>query len=182
MRIIGGSHKGKILKVPVGLPVRPTTDYAKEALFNILNNKVDIEDLTVLDLFAGTGNITLEFASRGAADITSVDIDQKCIAFIKKMSLELGFKNIKVIKDDCFRFIKENNGMYDLIFCDAPYDNEKLKELAQLISENKLLKEDGLLIIEHPERINFKSDLEVVDHRNYGKVNFSFFKHKSVIE
>ncbi len=87
MRIIGGSHKGKVLKVPAGLPVRPTTDYAKEALFNILNNKIDIEGLTVLDLFAGTGNITLEFASRGASDITSVDIDQKCVAFIKKMSL-----------------------------------------------------------------------------------------------
>ncbi len=178
MRIIGGSHKGKILKVPVGLPVRPTTDYAKEALFNILINKVDIENLSVLDLFAGTGNITLEFASRGASEITSIDINQNCIAFIKKMSLELGFKNIKVIKDDCFRFIKEHSSNYDLIFCDAPYDNEKLKDLPQLISESKLLKEDGLLIIEHPEKINFKSDFELADHRNYGKVNFSFFKHK----
>ena len=153
MRIISGKYKGKNLIVPKGLPVRPTTDYAKESLFNILNNTISFRELNILELFAGTGNIGFEFMSRGAKSITSVDLDFKCIQFIKKMNKEIGIEG-RVIRSEAFRFVKSNK---DLIF------------------DKGLLQEEGLLIIEHKKEIDFSLAKNYTSTRQYGKVNFSFF-------
>ena len=127
MRIIGGTHKGRRITPPPRLPVRPTTDLAKESLFNILNNLIDFEDLRVLDLFAGTGNITFEFASRQAAVVDSVDINFKCLEFIRATAKELQFGNIRTFRADVFKFIKRPPAQpYDLIFSDAPYELEQI--------------------------------------------------------
>ena len=175
MRIVSGKYKGKNIIAPKGLPARPTTDYAKESLFNVLNNKISFEGINVLDLFAGTGNIGYEFMSRGASNITSVESDFKSIQFIKKMNKELELNN-KVIRSDVFRFIKSNKGQYDLIFADPPYALENILSLPTLIFKHNLLKTNCFLIIEHDKSIDF-SDFHFFENvRQYGKVNFSFFK------
>lgn len=177
MRIIGGSHKGRNIIAPGNLPVRPTTDFAKEGLFNMLANKIDFEGMEILDLFAGTGNITYEFASRGAKNVLAVDINFHCTTFIRSTAEKLKLENIRVIKSDVFRFVNTCNQSFDLIFSDAPYDLEKVKELPDKIFEKKLLKAEGLLIVEHSEEHNFATHPHFSEHRNYGKVNFSFFKN-----
>lgn len=174
MRIISGKYKGKNLIVPKGLPVRPTTDYAKESLFNILNNTISFQDLNILELFAGTGNIGYEFMSRGAKNITSVDLDFKCIQFIKKMNKEIGIEG-RVIRSESFRFVKSNKDKYNLIYADPPYEIDNLLLLPDLIFEKGLLLEDGLLIIEHKKEIDFSKAKNYTNTRRYGKVNFSFF-------
>ncbi len=175
MRIISGTHKGKIIKVPKGLPVRPTTDFAKEALFNILANKIDFENTTVLDLFSGTGHISLEFASRGSKSITGVDKNVQCVVFLKSISKELNF-DINAIKDDVFDFLKKNKLKFDLIFADPPYDLENISSINELIFTNDLLNEKGILIIEHGPKTNLESCAGFTRHRKYGNVNFSFFE------
>jgi 16S rRNA (guanine966-N2)-methyltransferase len=177
MRIINGTHQGKIIKVPKGLPVRPTTDFAKEALFNILNSKLYFEDVEFLDLFSGTGHISLEVASRGGKNITSVDNDFKCVSFLKAISKDFKF-NINTIKADVFDFLKASKLSYDLIFADPPYNLENIQHIHTLVFENKLLKENGVLIIEHGPKTTLQTLTHFTQHRKYGNVNFSFFETK----
>lgn len=177
MRIISGKHKSKRITAPKKLPVRPTTDMAKEALFNILNNKYYFEDIALLDLFAGTGNISYEFASRGTKNIVSVDADYGCVKFIDKISMELDF-GISTIKSDVFSFLEKSRLKVDIIFADPPYDLsiEDFTKIPRLVFKNKMLLDDGMLIIEHSKH----TDLSSLDHfsnqRRYGGSVFSFFE------
>ncbi len=175
MRIISGSHKGRNIIAPNDLPVHPTTDFAKTALFNILYSYFNFEDLSVLDLFAGTGNISFEFASRGSKAITSVDENIKCTTFIKSFAEKLNFDKIRVIKNDVFTYLKRTEDKFDLIFADPPYDLENTEEIAELVFSKNLLNKDGWLIIEHPKRKNFETHPNFYQHREYGKVNFTIF-------
>jgi len=176
MRIIGGLHKGKFLKVPKDLPVRPTTDFAKEALFNILNNKVDFTELTVLDLFSGTGHIALEFASRGATAVSAVDMNVKCVRFLSETNKQLNL-NITAIKSDVFEFLKKSGGQYQLIFADPPYDLPNIADIHQWVFEKNMLAQNGLLIIEHGPKTNLAELKGFEQMRKYGHVHFSFFWH-----
>lgn len=179
MRIIGGVHKGKNITAPKHLPVRPTTDFAKEALFNILNNRIDIEGSQVLDLFSGTGHISLEFASREAKQVVSVDMHFACVKFLKNISGQLDLHQIISEKADVFKFLKQHHGKYDIIFADPPYDLPNIPEIHQLVFEHELLNHDGLLIIEHGPKTKLDSLSHFQEHRKYGNVNFSFFGFNS---
>ncbi len=176
MRIVSGTHKGKKITAPKKLPVRPTTDFAKEALFNILNNRVDLDELRVLDLFAGTGNISFEFASRGAKDIVSVDDHFGCVKFIQKIAGELKMP-IKTLKTDVFKYLRVAQVPYDIIFADPPYnfELEQLQEIVQKVFSNGLLSENGLLIIEHTKHHDLSSLPHFDEARRYGSSVFSFF-------
>lgn len=176
MRLISGSHAGRVLRVPAGLPVRPTTDLAKESLFNILNNRVDFEGLKVLDLFSGTGNISLEFASRGAGQVLSVDSNPKCIDFLSKTARSFGFEHVVTIRSDVFRFLARPAGSFDIVFADPPYDMASRETLPGLIFGSNFLLVDGWLIVEHDSRISFKKEPGFAEERKYGKVHFSFFR------
>ena len=178
MRIIRGLYKGKKIIAPSNLPVRPTTDYAKESLFNILENNLTLEDLNILDLFSGTGNIAYEFASRGAKFISCVDINYHCFNFIQKTIQTLGISNARVIKQDVFRYLKTTSACYDLIFADPPYALEGINTLPDLVFEKKLLHSNGWLIIEHDENSDFSSHEKFLFSKVYGKVNFSFFQQE----
>jgi 16S rRNA (guanine966-N2)-methyltransferase len=176
MRIIGGIHKGRSIVPPKGLPVRPTTDFAKEALFNILNNQLNFDELSVLDLFSGTGHISLEFASRGAKQITAVDQNFKCIGFLKSMSSSLNL-DVNTVKQDVFDFLKSNRQTFDLIFADPPYDLTEIPMIHQLIVDKQLLNPNGMLIIEHGSKTSLESLVFYEKTRRYGNVNFSFFRN-----
>lgn len=178
MRIISGQYKGKRLTAPKSLPVRPTTDFAKEALFNILNHRIDFNEVTVLDLFAGTGNISYEFASRGAEEIWAVDADFGCIKFISKTAEELEFP-IKAIKSDVYKYLASAAGSFNVVFADPPYAFaiEQMDSLVQSLYANNWIKEDGMVIIEHTKHINLSSILNFTEARKYGGSVFSFF-HK----
>lgn len=178
MRIISGSHKSRQIKPPKNLPVRPTTDMAKEALFNILVNNFDLNEVIVLDLFAGTGNITYEFASRGALGVTSIDTELRCVDFIRTTARDLGFEAVLAFRSDAFRFLQNTQNSYDIIFCDPPYDMEGIEVIPRIVLEKKLLKEDGWLIIEHSDRIKFNDTPGFMQDRHYGSVNFSIFTDK----
>ncbi|GMN11850.1 16S rRNA (guanine(966)-N(2))-methyltransferase RsmD [Croceitalea sp. MTPC9] len=177
MRIISGKYKGKRLTAPKKLPVRPTTDMAKEALFNILNNRYFFEDLSVLDLFSGTGNISFEFASRGSGNITAVDGHTGCIRFISKTSTELNFE-IDTVKSDVFKFLERTKNKYDIIFADPPYDLglDKFSKIPELVFSNGLLLEEGALIIEHAEQTDLSELSHFTEKRKYGSSVFSFFE------
>ena len=174
MRIIGGSLKGRIIKFPKDLPVRATTDFAKEGLFNILVNKLDFDATAVLDLFSGSGHISLEFASRGSENITAVDENFKCVTFLKTISQELNL-NVNAVKSDVFDFLKKTSSKFDLIFADPPYEMENIPMIHQLVFEKQLLQPGGLLIIEHGPRTKLDTLGNFSQHRKYGNVNFSFF-------
>jgi len=148
VRIISGKYKGRRISPPRNLPVRPTTDMSKEALFNVLNNHFNFEGLKVLDLFSGTGNISYEFASRGSNNITSVDGDFGCVKFIKQTATEYDF-NIAAIKSDVLKFIEKSKAKYDIIFADPPYafEQKTFESIVLSIFENNLLEEDGMMII-----------------------------------
>jgi 16S rRNA (guanine966-N2)-methyltransferase len=176
LRIISGKYKGKKINPPAGFKARPTTDYARESLFNILVNRVDLESLVVLDLFSGTGSISFEFASRGASVVHLVEKDSKHIAFIKRMSDEMKFDNIKTIHIDVRAYLKVSKFKYDLVFADPPYDLVWLSTLPDLVLSSGIIKEDGFFILEHPKNISFASHRFFSEHRNYGSVNFSFFR------
>jgi 16S rRNA (guanine(966)-N(2))-methyltransferase RsmD len=177
MRIIGGKYKSRLLPaIPKGFGARPTTDFAKENLFNILENSFDISEVKVLDLFAGTGGISYEFASRGSAHVDTVEIKPLHFSYIKKTSEMLGFKQIHVIRNDSFRFLKFCTEVYDIIFADPPYNNGQIAMIPKLVSENKLLNEGGCLIIEHSATVNFSETEGFSQQRKYGSVNFSFFR------
>lgn len=179
MRIISGQFKGRRISAPKKLPVRPTTDMAKEALFNILNNLYYLDDISVLDLFSGTGNISYEFASRGTKQITAVDADFGCIKFINKTAEDFEMQ-ISTIKSDVFKFLEKSKQKYTIIFADPPYafDLEKFSKIPELVFKNEMLEETGLLIVEHPKQTDL-SQLENFGYsKSYGGNMFSFFELK----
>jgi 16S rRNA (guanine966-N2)-methyltransferase len=161
-----------------GLEARPTTDFAKEGLFNVLGNIYDFEETEVLDLFSGTGSISLEFASRGSQHIDAVELNPRHASFIAKTAQELKFRQIRVLKTSVYQFLKSCAHTYDIIFADPPYDMEGVTELPGLILEKGILKEGGMLILEHSKKLDFSTHANLVNHRNYGSVNFSFFEPK----
>lgn len=175
IRIIGGELKGRRITAPSNLPVRPTTDYAKEGLFNVLNNRIDFTSVKALDLFAGTGNISYELGSRGCPEITAVDAEFRCIRFIGETAEKLGLKQIRTVRSDVYTFISRAKAQWDLIFADPPFAQTGLVKIPGLIFENKLLRPGGILIVEHPERIIFPDTANLLENRHYGKVNFSIF-------
>lgn len=161
---------------PASLPVRPTTDLAKESLFNILNNHVDFESIEVLDLFAGTGNISYEFMSRGSPGVTSVDLEPRCTGFISRMAEKLEFSNLHVICAEALAFLRSSRRQWDLIFADPPFGYKDLRGIAGLVKEKDLLRSGGWLILEHPKETDL-SDLPWFDqHRQYSRVHFSIFR------
>ena len=177
MRIISGALKGKRISAPRKLPVRPTTDMAKEGLFNILNNNFSFEDCVVLDLFAGTGNISYEFASRGSKNILAVDENRHCAKFIKETAMKLGF-NIQTLKMDAFKYLEKARTKFDIIFADPPYafSKEEFRGIVELVFDNCLLREEGLLILEHSARTDLAQLRDFDYQRKYGGSVFSFFK------
>lgn len=178
MRIISGSHKGRQIIPDKNFSARPTTDFAKENLFNVLSNYIDIEGAKVLDLFSGTGSISYEFASRGAAEIISVESNFKHYAFIKRVAQELNFKNIKLYRTDAFIACKKLKGQkFDLIFADPPYNLDKIADVPAAIFGNELLNEEGLAIVEHPASVDYSHLPYFSEHRQYGSVNFSIFRY-----
>jgi 16S rRNA (guanine966-N2)-methyltransferase len=179
VRIIGGKYGGRKLHPPRNLPVRPTTDYAKEALFNILNNLVDFEALRVLDLFAGTGSISIEFLSRGASEVVAVDQDFKCIEFIRKTKEVLGDDRLKPVRANIFSFLERSVSTFDLVFADPPYDLARIGEFPGLVLKNQLLTEEGWFVLEHSGKFSFESHPFFRQHRVYGNVNFTFFQYSS---
>lgn len=178
MRIIAGNLRGRRLNPPPTLPVRPTTDMARESLFNILNNYVDYEDCSVMDLFAGTGAVSLEFVSRGVRDVTSVDINAQCADFIKQTALQFGVQNIHVVRADVFDLLKRLNRKFDIIFADPPYALDNLASLPDMVFAKEALTDDGIFVLEHPREFNFEDHPHFWQHRAYGKVNFTFFAMK----
>jgi len=176
MRIIGGILKGLRLNPPTNLPVRPTTDLAKEALFNILLNKIEFEDIKVLDLFSGTGNISLEFASRGASEVVSVDRSVQCIHYLNDTSRQHKLTQIKTFKADVLKYLQIETEQYDVIFADPPYDLNQIPEIPKIIFDKNLLLPGGLLIVEHQSLQNLSSHPAFVEHRKYGHSSFSFFQ------
>jgi 16S rRNA (guanine966-N2)-methyltransferase len=174
MRIVSGKWKGKRIVAPKNLPTRPTTDFAKEGLFNILNNRFFFDDLRVLDLFAGTGNIAYEFASRGAGEITCVDQNKGCMRFIGEMADDLG-ANIQPVQLDAWLFVQKTTTSYDIVFADPPYDWDKHEALAEAIIQKGFLKEGGEAIIEHSADTDLSHLPGFFEHRKYGHVHFSFF-------
>jgi len=176
MRIISGNYKGRAITPNKSFNARPTTDFAKESLFNILNNNFDYKTLDVLDLFTGTGSISYEFASRGANFVTCVDISYKNIEFIRKTAEDLQL-NIKPVKANVFGFLNYCKKTFNIIFADPPYELNKIDTLPNLILEKKLLKNNGWLIVEHSAKTDLSSCIGFFDKRVYGKVNFSFIKY-----
>lgn len=176
MRIISGSHKGKIIRAPKNFKLRPTTDIAKESLFNILNNWYDFQDLHVLDLFAGIGSISLEFASRGAKSIQAVEIHSKHSSFIERTAEDLSFHNLKVLRADALNYINKTAQQFDIIFADPPYTFDQYPLIPESVFANNLLTENGTLIIEHSKANSLSNIARFHEQRNYGKVCFSFFE------
>jgi 16S rRNA (guanine(966)-N(2))-methyltransferase RsmD len=178
MRIIGGKFKGRRFNPPAkNWPTRPTTDFSKEGLFNILYNMLDFESLKVLDLFGGTGNHSYEFISRGCQDVTYVDKFPGCVAFAKKTAKELGIEEyIQIYKADVFKFMHRNQTQYDYIFAGPPYGLPNIDDIPDLIFKYELLREDGLFVMEHNPNHSYQDHPHYVQERHYGKTIFSFFR------
>ena len=177
MRIIRGFLKSRRFSVPKNFPSRPTTDFAKEGLFNVLENSYTLKDLSILDLCAGTGNISLEFASREAGKITSVDTNYNCCKFINQLVKEHNLTDVvNVVKADVRDYIKKCEQKYNLVFVDPPYEIAFYTQLVEGIFEREILKENGLLIIEHGKKTDFSMHPRFTKLKNYGNVNFSFFE------
>ncbi|MBQ6693495.1 MAG: 16S rRNA (guanine(966)-N(2))-methyltransferase RsmD [Bacteroidaceae bacterium] len=176
MRIISGKYKGRHFDVPRNFKARPTTDFAKENLFNILLNYIDFENTEALDLFSGTGSISLELMSRGCPQVTSIEIDAQHFAHLRKTASALNEKAWHIVRDDAFRFIKRATASYDLIFADPPYALKELPKIPALIMESNLLKEGGLFVFEHGKDNDFSKHAQFFRHIAYGSVNFSFFR------
>jgi 16S rRNA (guanine966-N2)-methyltransferase len=176
MRIISGEFRGRRINPPKNLPVRPTTDFAKEGIFNVLNHLVDYFETDVADLFAGTGNMSFEFISRGCPTVTSVDIEQRCVTFIGENARRLGMDGLQAVRSNVYVFLKHPFRKFDLVFADPPYDMPGISEFPGFIMDSGVLKEDGLLVMEHSERYDFSADTAYLQSRAYGKVHFTIFK------
>ena len=188
MRIITGKYKGRHFDIPKTFKARPTTDFAKENIFNVLTQYIDFEDATALDLFSGTGSITLELLSRGCEHVISVELDRDHHRFIQQCVQKLtsqgdgsfvAQKNrppVRCLRGDVFRFIKSCKQQFDFIFADPPYALKELPTIPSLIFEKGLLKDDGIFVFEHGKDYDFSDDPHFVEHRSYGSVNFSIFR------
>ncbi|WP_027418325.1 RsmD family RNA methyltransferase [Crocinitomix catalasitica] len=176
MRIISGALKGKRFFPPKKFPSRPTTDLAKESLFNILDNRVYFEKLEVLDLFAGTGNVSLEFLSRGVGKLISIDSHFVSNRFQEKLKRELDLKNWLIYKQDAIKYLENATGQFDIIFADPPFDFKDTNNLPALIFDKNLLVDDGILVVEHGQETNMSHCVNYKLTRNYGGVYFSFFE------
>jgi len=177
MRIISGSLKGRRITAPKKLPVRPTTDRSKEALFNILANWVEFSEIRVLDLFSGTGNISYEFGSRGVNDIVAVDQNKYCTRFIEETCTNLDL-NVAVVCKNVFDYLKKPHQNFDVVFADPPYDlpEEEFMKLVTLVFEGNWLKENGQLVVEHSKQYNLDDHPNFESSRNYGSNTFSFYE------
>lgn len=176
MRIITGRYKGRHFDIPRTFKARPTTDFAKENIFNVLQGYTDFDGKTALDLFAGTGSISLELASRGCQQVVSVEADRDHAAFIRQCFAKLGADNQLLIRGDVFKFLKTCGQSFDFIFADPPYALRELPQIPDLILESTLLGPDGLLVFEHGKDHDFSQHPRFVEHRQYGSVNFSIFR------
>lgn len=179
-RIISGKWKAKKIAAPKNFDVRPTTDFAKEALFSILENTYDMQSISVLDLFAGIGSISLEFASRGCQDVTSVEMNPKHTGFINSTASELDMAlQVNVQRGNVFDWLKKfrNKKSFEIVFADAPFETEEKKyyEMLSLVLNNKYLKKNGVFVVEHQSRLKFEHP-NLIETRKYGNVSFSFFE------
>lgn len=179
MRIISGSKKGILIRPPAGLPIRPTTDFCKESLFNILENQIHFEQSSMLDLFAGSGAISFEFASRGSNDIVAVDKHPKCISFIRSESMKHGFKQIKTFRTESQKYLQRTTKSFDIIFADPPYNFNQYDDLINYIFKAGKLNKSGILIIEHAEQVDFSNHIFLKEKRKYGQSVLSFFQDKN---
>ncbi len=175
MRIITGKYKGRHFDIPRSFKARPTTDFAKENLFNVLNGYIDFDGAEALDLFSGTGSISLEMLSRGCSKVISVESDKDHHAFIRQCLKKLNIDNCIALRGDVFKFVKSCRKQFDLVFADPPYTLENLAEIPTLIRERNILKPEGIFVLEHGKTLNFENEPNYVEHRAYGSVNFTFF-------
>jgi len=175
VRIISGTYRGKKIRPPKNLKARPTTDIAKESLFNILIHRLDFEGLDILDLFAGTGSISYEFASRGVQSVVAVEMAPVHFKFIQQTCRNLEMEMVTVIRGDAFRYLKKPYQSFDIVFADPPYDHPRLAELPDLVLTTELLTGNGLFILEHPANFTFSAHPRFSEIRKYGGVNFTIF-------
>jgi 16S rRNA (guanine(966)-N(2))-methyltransferase RsmD len=175
LRIISGKYKGRHIPVPSSFKARPTTDFAREGLFNVLSNSWEFDQLLVLDLFAGTGSIGLEFASRGAGRVDMVETDSKYSRFLQRTVESLEAENIRVYRSDAMQFIRNSPSLYDIVFADPPYDLEIIPEIPDRVLDAKIIADEGWLILEHGRTNSFSSHPAFFDQRKYGSVHLSFF-------
>jgi 16S rRNA (guanine966-N2)-methyltransferase len=175
VRIISGIFRGKQIHPPANFKARPTTDFAKESLFNILIHQYSIEDMDVLDLFSGTGSITYEFASRGARSVLALEMAPLHYKFIQESCRSMELDQVTVIRADAFRYLQNPIQSFDIIFADPPYDHKGLTELPDLVLSTGILNNEGLFILEHPGKYSFTAHPRFLQHRKYGGVNFTFF-------
>lgn len=183
MRVISGIYKRRRFEVPRTFKARPTTDFAKENLFNVLNNYIDFEDgVTALDLFAGTGSISIELVSRGCNQVVSVEKDPQHLSFINKVMKEVKTNKCFPLRADVFQYIDRCHQQFDFIFADPPYALKNLAEIPNKIFEKGILKEDGLFVLEHGKDLSFEDHPHFLEHRHYGSVNFTFFSYHTAEE
>ena len=182
MRIITGLYKGRHFEIPRSFKARPTTDFAKENIFNVMNGFIDFEDATALDLFAGTGSISLELLSRGCRQVVSVEMDRDHANFIRQCMQKIGTEKDILIRVDVFRFLKSCHQQFDFIFADPPYQLKELETIPSLILDDALLKENGILVLEHGKHNDFSASPFFIERRSYGSVNFSIFRNAPKVE
>ncbi|HPF91425.1 MAG: 16S rRNA (guanine(966)-N(2))-methyltransferase RsmD [Flavobacteriales bacterium] len=175
MRIVGGKYRNRRLHPPHEMEARPTTDFAKEGLFNVLQHSIPLEGIRVLDLFAGTGNISLEFLSRGAAEVISVEQDRDLFAFMQRTARELNENGWRMVKGDVFTFLGSHRGQYDVVFADPPFQLDGIDRIPGLVRDAGLLGTDGVLILEHHEKTDVSALPGYQRTRRYGTIHFSFF-------
>lgn len=176
MRIISGIYKGKTILPDKHFTARPTTDFARESLFDILDNRIDFSEIHALDLFSGTGAISYELISRGCRSVDAVELNRLHAAFIRRTAERWDMRGLRVIQQDVFRFLPMGRKAYDLVFADPPYDLPRLTELPEAVLSQPVLSADGIFVLEHPKTCDFSSHPWLYDHRKYGNVHFSFFR------
>jgi len=176
MRIITGIYKGRHFEIPRTFKARPTTDFAKENIFNVLRGYLDFDGIAALDLFSGTGSISLEMLSRGCGQVVSVEADRDHARFIRQCIAKIGAENHTLIQGDVFRFVKSCHQQFDFIFADPPYQLETLADLPELVLSTGILAPDGIFCLEHGKNYDFSSHSRFLEHRTYGSVNFSLFR------
>lgn len=179
MRIISGIFKGKRFQAPASIKARPTTDMAREGLFNVLSQQMEINGIDVLDLFAGTGAVSLEFLSRGANQVVAIDIDFTSKKHLEKIKVNWELKNWRIVKADAFSLAKKANQQFDIVFADPPYNHKRFAEIPALILSSGWIKPGGLFILEHSSDYDFSENKFFLEHRIFGNVNFTFFQSES---